>query len=76
MWQAGGSQWNQLNDLLQYLGHLAFRTPTPTYKHSAAVFLCERGWRPNSASHPDSPKRGDADRELLCQVAQSLDEAQ
>ncbi len=73
LWQAGDASWNQLNDVLQYLGFLAFRPPTPAYKHSAAMFLHTRGWLPSSATHPDSPERGPADRELLAQVVGMLD---
>ncbi|MCG8450364.1 MAG: dihydrodipicolinate synthase family protein [Pirellulales bacterium] len=72
MWQAGDPEWNELNDLLQYLGFLAFRDPTPAYKHSAAMFLQQRGWITCSATHPASPERNRADRELLQQVVAAL----
>ncbi len=43
MWQAGDPRFYELNDLLQYLGHFAFRDPIPAYKHDAAIFLHLRG---------------------------------
>ncbi|TWT40760.1 dihydrodipicolinate synthase family protein [Botrimarina hoheduenensis] len=73
MWEAGDSGWNEVNDLLQHLGFLAFRDPVPAYKHSAAMFLKERGWIGDPATHPRSPKRGSADRELLAQIATRLE---
>ncbi|MEM9354145.1 MAG: dihydrodipicolinate synthase family protein [Planctomycetota bacterium] len=75
LWEAGDAGWNQLNDLLQYLGFLAFRPPTPAYKHAAAMFLHARGWLHSSATHPDSPQRGAADQELLAQIAVLVDAA-
>ena len=57
------------NDVLQYLGFLAFRAPIPAYKHSAAMFLKLRGWIDCDATHPQSPTRPDTDRELLREIA-------
>lgn len=74
LWAAGDSGWNGLNDLLQHLGFLAFRDPVPAYKHAAAMFLQARGWLASSATHPDSPSRGEADRELITQIAGRLDQ--
>lgn len=73
LWAAGDPGWNGLNDLLQHLGFLAFRTPVPAYKHAAAMFLQARDWLGSSATHPDSPTRGEADQELLAQIAVQLD---
>lgn len=73
LWAAGDSGWNEVNDLLQHLGFLAFRDPVPAYKHSAAMFLKARGWLTSDATHPQSPQRGAADRELLEQIATRLD---
>ncbi|MEO0529528.1 MAG: dihydrodipicolinate synthase family protein [Planctomycetota bacterium] len=75
LWAAGDPRWNELNDLLQHLGFLAFRDPVPAYKHAAAMFLHARGWLPAAETHPKSPRRGEADRELLTQLAAKLDEA-
>ncbi|MEM8864753.1 MAG: DUF993 family protein, partial [Planctomycetota bacterium] len=73
LWEAGDPGFYELNDVLQYLGCLAFRSPTPAYKHAAAMFLAARGWLSSSATHPDSPRRGEADRELLNQLAATID---
>jgi hypothetical protein len=43
-WAAGEASFFELNDLLQYLGHFAFRPPVPAYRHDAAMFLELRGW--------------------------------
>lgn len=75
LWAAGDARWNELNDLLQHLGFLAFRDPVPAYKHAAAMFLHARGWLPSAETHPQSPRRGEADRELLGQLASQLDAA-
>src|SRR5206468_10304699 len=64
-WQGGDPRFYELNDVLQYLGFLAFREPVPAYKHSAAMFLKLRGWIGCDATHPQSPRRPESDRELL-----------
>ncbi|MDY3556911.1 dihydrodipicolinate synthase family protein [Gemmata sp. JC717] len=64
-WLNGDVRFYELNDVLQYLGFLAFRGPVPAYKHSAAMFLKLRGWIGCDATHPRSPARPDSDRELL-----------
>jgi dihydrodipicolinate synthase/N-acetylneuraminate lyase len=71
-WAAGDPRFYELNDVLQYLGFLAFRDPVPAYKHSAAMFLKLRGWISADATHPRSPTRPDSDRELLRGIAQQL----
>jgi hypothetical protein len=71
-WLAGDPRFYELNDVLQYLGFLAFREPVPAYKHSAAMFLKMRGWVGCDATHPRSPTRPDSDRELLRGVARQL----
>ena len=58
--------------MLQYLGFLAFRTPVPAYKHSAAMFLKLRGWLDSDATHPLSLTRPESDRELLALAARQL----
>ena len=65
MWAAGDPGFFELNDLLQYLGFLAFRPPVPAYKHSAAQFLRLRGWIATDRTHPASPTRPASDREIL-----------
>ncbi|MBN9118538.1 MAG: dihydrodipicolinate synthase family protein [Planctomycetes bacterium] len=68
-WLAGDPRFYELNDVLQYLGFLAFREPVPAYKHAAAMFLKLRGWIGCDATHPRSPTRPDSDRELLRGIA-------
>jgi dihydrodipicolinate synthase/N-acetylneuraminate lyase len=72
LWEAGDPAFYELNDALQYLGFLAFRDPVPAYKHSAAMFLKLRGWIDCDATHPRSPTRPEADRELLREIAARL----
>ena len=71
-WLAGDPRFYELNDVLQYLGFLAFRDPVPAYKHSAAMFLKLRGWIGCDATHPHSPRRPDADRDILRGIARQL----
>jgi dihydrodipicolinate synthase/N-acetylneuraminate lyase len=72
LWEAGDPAFYELNDVLQYLGFLAFRDPVPAYKHSAAMFLKLRGWIGCDATHPTSPARPDSDRALLRGIAARL----
>lgn len=71
-WREGDPRFYGLNDVLQYLGFFAFRTPVPAYKHSAAMFLKLRGWISCDNTHPRSPTRPDADRAVLKGVADML----
>ena len=71
-WAAGDPAFYELNDLLQYLGFLAFRPPVPAYKHSAAMFLKLRGWLGCDSTHPQSPQRPDSDRDILAEIVQRL----
>jgi dihydrodipicolinate synthase/N-acetylneuraminate lyase len=71
-WAAGDPRFYELNDVLQYLGFLAFRDPVPAYKHSAAMFLKLRGWIAADATHPRSPNRPDSDRDLLRGIVRQL----
>src|SRR5205823_5705149 len=43
LWMQCDGRAIAVNDLLQYLGQVAFRAPVPAYKHSAAQFLHLRG---------------------------------
>lgn len=72
-WLEGDPRFYELNDVLQYLGFLAFRDPVPAYKHSAAMFLKLRGWIDCDDTHPDSPKRPDSDRAILKLIAKRLE---
>jgi dihydrodipicolinate synthase/N-acetylneuraminate lyase len=72
LWEAGDPGFHELNDVLQYLGFLAFREPVPAYKHSAAMFLRLRGWINCDGTHPKSPTRPDSDRALLRSIGRQL----
>jgi len=72
MWRDGDERFYELNDLLQYLGALAFRDPVPAYKHSAAMFLNLRYGLATDYTHPKSPTRPSSDRELLSLINDSL----
>lgn len=71
-WASGDPRFYELNDVLQYLGQLAFRPPVPAYKHSAAMFLHLRGWTKTHLTHSDSPARPASDLPLLQAIADSL----
>jgi dihydrodipicolinate synthase/N-acetylneuraminate lyase len=73
LWEAGDPAFYELNDLLQYLGCVAFRAPVPAYKHAAAMFLKLRGWIACDATHPSSPTRPDSDRELFRGILHQLE---
>ena len=72
LWANGDPGFYELNDLLQYLGFLAFRAPVPAYKHSAAQFLKLRGWITTDATHPRSPGRPESDVAILRDIAGRL----
>jgi dihydrodipicolinate synthase/N-acetylneuraminate lyase len=71
-WAADDPSFYELNDLLQYLGLLAFRAPVPAYKHSAAQFLKLRGWITSNNTHADSPERPESDIPILRDIAERL----
>ena len=71
-WLAGDASFFQLNDVLQYLGFLAFRNPVPAYKHSAAMFLQQRGWIRTALTHPHSPQRPESDMPILADILRQL----
>lgn len=72
LWATGDPAFYQLNDLLQYLGFLAFRSPTPGYKHNAAQFLKICGLISSDRTHPRSPARPASDVAILHDVAERL----
>ena len=72
MWEKGDPRFYELNDLLQYLGQIAFRAPVPAYKHSAAMFLKLRGWLDCDATHPKSVCRPESDCAILRDIAERL----
>lgn len=71
-WKEGNPAFYELNDILQYLGFFAFRTPVPGYKHTAAMFLHQRGWLKSSRTHPDSPERPESDLPILQDIEKLL----
>ncbi|MEM9942937.1 MAG: dihydrodipicolinate synthase family protein [Planctomycetota bacterium] len=74
MWQAGDPGFYELNDVLQYLGMFAFRSPVPAYKHSAAQFLHLRGLIETSRTHPNSMPRPKSDLLVLQGISDQLDQ--
>ena len=73
MWADGDAAFYELNDLLQYLGHFAFRAPVPGYRHDAAMFLQMRGWSPNDATPPGTSRRPESDRAVLADILDRLE---
>lgn len=71
-WRDGDPGFYELNDLLQYLGHFAFRAPVPAYRHDAAMFFELRGWASSDATPPGVPRRPDSDRAVLADIAARL----
>ncbi|MFY8052556.1 MAG: dihydrodipicolinate synthase family protein [Armatimonadaceae bacterium] len=69
-WEAGSAEYFAVSDALQLLGNIAFRTPVPAYKHSAAWFLYLQGRIPTPLTHPGSPARPDWEPEILRMCAQ------
>ena len=71
-WLSGDAAFLQINDVLQYLGFFAFRNPVPAYKHSAAMFLHQRGWIHTNLTHLNSPTRPDSDIPVMADILQQL----
>ncbi|MDP1803636.1 MAG: dihydrodipicolinate synthase family protein, partial [Acidimicrobiales bacterium] len=72
-WAAGDVDgFLRLNDLLQWLGMVAFRLPVPAYRHDAALFFALRGWAHGDATPDGAPRRADGEIDLLRDVAQAL----
>jgi dihydrodipicolinate synthase/N-acetylneuraminate lyase len=72
LWEAGDPAYYELSDALQYLGNVAFRSPVPAYKHSAAVFLQLTGRIPTDLVHPNNPRRPAWESEILQDCAHRL----
>jgi len=72
LWQAGDPEYYALSDALQHLGNVAFRTPVPAYKHSAAVFLNLIGCIPSVRTHPLNPQRPTWESEIMTDCARRL----
>ena len=73
LWAKNDARAIAVNEVLQYLGQLAFRAPTPAYKHSAAQFLKLRGRIDSNLPHPQNPRRPDCDVQLLQDMSERLD---
>ncbi|HJP91436.1 MAG TPA: dihydrodipicolinate synthase family protein [Pyrinomonadaceae bacterium] len=72
LWEDGDPAYYALSDALQHLGNVAFRSPVPAYKHSAAVFLNVTARIPSDRTHPNSPKRPSWEADLMRECAQRL----
>lgn len=73
LWLDGDARFYALNDLIQYLGFLAFRAPVPAYKHNCAQFLALRGRIQTDKTHPKATERPASDREILADISKRLD---
>lgn len=71
-WRIADPCFYELNDVLQYLGQLAFRPPVSAYKHSAAQFLKLRGWILSNAPHPKAQRRPETDIPILQSILDQL----
>jgi hypothetical protein len=74
LWAQGDPRFFALNDVLQYLGQLAFRPPVPAYRHSATQFLHLRGWLDHDAAAPGEPTRPTSDHAILAPIAERIDQ--
>src|ERR1043165_6962826 len=72
LWEAGDPGYYALSDALRHLGNVAFRSPVPAYKHSAAIFLNLTGQMPSDKPHPRNPTRLVWETELMRECAQRL----
>lgn len=71
-WLDGDPRFYELNDILQFLGQVAFRNPTTAYKHTAAMFLQLRGWIETNHTHPGSLRRDNSDIGILKSIISQL----
>jgi len=72
LWESGDPAYYSLSDALQHLGNIAFRTPIPAYKHSAAVFLKMLERIPSSRIHPRNATRPPWEADILRDCAVRL----
>jgi dihydrodipicolinate synthase/N-acetylneuraminate lyase len=74
-WAVGDRSFQELNDLLQYLGYFAFRPPVPAYRHDAAIFLALRGEISSAVTPPGAPRRFPANWEasVLADIRRRLE---
>ena len=72
LWEMADPNYYQLSDALQHLGNVAFRSPIPAYKHSAAVFLTLIGRAPCARVHQKNLVRPEWEADILRNCAQRL----
>lgn len=72
-WETGDPRYLELAEALQYLGNVAFRTPVPAYKHSAAYFLHMQGRISTHETHPGSARRPEWEPEILRSCLERLE---
>jgi len=72
LWATGDERYFALSDALQYLGNVAFRSPVPAYKHSAAAFLKITKRISTGRTHPQSPTRPAWDLGMMQDCARRL----
>src|SRR5215208_3138488 len=72
LWEHGDPEYYAVSDALQHLGNVAFRSPVPAYKHSAAIFLNATGSIPSDRTHPNSPTRPSWEVEVMEECAARL----
>lgn len=72
MWANGDARFYELNDLLQYLGAFAFRSPVTGYRHDAAMVFELRGWSTSDMTPPGTPRRPKSDRAVLVAILERL----
>ncbi|HEY6120514.1 MAG TPA: dihydrodipicolinate synthase family protein [Pyrinomonadaceae bacterium] len=72
LWECGDVAYYELSDALQHLGNVAFRSPIPAYKHSAAIFLNVTGKIPSDRTHPRNATRPTWEPELMGDCARRL----
>lgn len=72
LWEQGDPAYYGHSDALQQLGNVAFRSPIPAYKHSAAIFLKLIGSIPTNRTHPKNPKRPGWETDLMRDCARRL----
>ncbi|HTE19717.1 MAG TPA: DUF993 family protein [Armatimonadota bacterium] len=65
LWETGDPAYLELAEALQYLGNVAFRSPVPAYKHSAAHFLHLQGRLTTSETHAGSARRPEWEPKIL-----------
>jgi hypothetical protein len=74
LWADGDARFHELNDLLQHLGHLAFRSPVPAYRHDAAMVFELRGWASSDVTPAGVPRRPASDRAVLAELVERLED--